>query len=212
MTARAVREGYTDEGVVTLTLKPGGVEANPVPEKGAWSDVSDGAWYADAVDYVMGDGLFDEQGSGTFAPGAPMTRAMLVTALYRLAGEPAVTNFTDFSDITRGSPLSAAAGWAVGAGVSDGVGNGAFAPDNGITREQIATMFYRYTTGLGADTSAKGDLSAFTDSGKISAWATEALIWANGEKLINGMGDGTIAPQGTATRAQVAQILLNYAQ
>ncbi|MDR1246980.1 MAG: S-layer homology domain-containing protein [Clostridiales Family XIII bacterium] len=209
MTARAVKDGYSDAGVVTLKLKSAGVEQNPDTSV-AYTDVTDGAWYADAVAYVMGKGLFDVKRAGTFGTGDPMTRAMLASALYRLEGSPEVTEYADFPDITRGTPLSAAVSWAYSAGVVSGMSDGSFLPDGEITREQIAAMLYRYANYKGADTSVKGDLSAFTDAAGISGYATEAVVWANGAKLINGMGDGTLAPQGKSTRAQVAQVLFNY--
>jgi hypothetical protein len=210
MTARAVKEAWSDAGVVTLQLTPSGAEANP-ETAAAFSDVAEGAWYAAATEYVMEKGLFDATGTGnTFSPNAPMTRGMLATALYRLEGSPAVTVFADFSDVTKGTPLSAAVSWAGGAGIVLGYEDGSFRPETSVTREQIAALFFRHATHKGADTSARGDLGTFSDGGRTSAWAAEALAWAGGAGLINGMGDGTLAPQGTATRAQVAQMLLNY--
>jgi hypothetical protein len=210
MTARAVKEAWSDAGVVTLLLTPSGTEANP-ESAAAFSDVAEGAWYAAATEYVMGKGLFDATGAGkTFSPNAPMTRGMLATALYRLEGSPAVTAFADFSDVTKGTPLSAAVSWAGGAGIVLGYADGSFRPETSVTREQIAALFFRHATHKGADTSARGDLKAFPDGERTAAWAAEALAWASGEGLINGMGDGTLSPQGTATRAQVAQMLLNY--
>jgi hypothetical protein len=134
---------------------------------------------------------------------------MLVTALYRLEGSPSA-GFTDkFSDVTRGTPLSAAVSWAQGAGVVNGYDDGTFRPLGEITRQEIAAMLYRYcqlTT-----TEKPGDLSVFTDAGDVSDWARGAVEWAVGAEIIKGMGDGTVAPRGTATRAQVAQMLYNMA-
>ncbi|MDR1572505.1 MAG: S-layer homology domain-containing protein [Clostridiales Family XIII bacterium] len=209
MTARAVKAGYSDAGVVTLALKPSGVEENP-ETAASYSDVAEGAWYGDAVEYVMENGLFDALSDRLFGVGEPMTRAMLAIALYRLEGSPPVTKYAEFADITRGTPLSAAVSWAYDAGVINGMGDGSFAPQGEITREQIAAMLYRYAVHRGADASARGDLSAFTDAGAVSSWALDAVSWANGAGLINGMGDGTLAPKGTSTRAQVAQVLYNY--
>ncbi|MDR0819212.1 MAG: S-layer homology domain-containing protein, partial [Oscillospiraceae bacterium] len=219
MTARAVKDGYTDAGVVTLTLKSSGTEANPEAPGGAWSDVPD-TWYTAAVEYVMGAGLFDEQGKGLFAPDAPMTREMFITALYRLDGKPAVTSYRNFSDVTKGTPLSAAVSWAFDAGITTGTGDGSasdiqtFSPELSITREQIAAMFYRYAKHKGRDLSAKGDLSVFPDSGDTSSYGVEPLTWANGVKLINGStgydGIDYLLPKGTTTRAQCAQMFKNY--
>jgi hypothetical protein len=209
MTARAVKDGYGDAGVVTLKLKSSGAEQNP-ETGGIYSDVAEGAWYEKAVDYVTDKGLFDPKRANAFGPEDPMTRAMLAVALYRLEGSPQVTSYADFTDITRGTPLSEAVSWAEDAGIVSGMGDGSFAPEGAITREQIAAMLYRCARHKGEDTSARNDLSAFNDADEISAFATEAMVWANGAGLINGLGDGRLAPRGTATRAQVATILLNW--
>ncbi|MDR1589551.1 MAG: S-layer homology domain-containing protein [Oscillospiraceae bacterium] len=211
MTARAVREGYSDAGVVTLTLESSGREENP-ESYSSYSDVPEDEWYATAVAYVMEKGLFDLTGKNAFSPDAPMTRAMLVTALYRLESSPDVTKFIDFSDITRGTPLSAAVSWCGSAGIVNGYEDGTFKPDDDITREQIAAMLYRRARYKNEDVSERGDVSKFSDSGAISGYALDALVWANGRGIINGMGDGAIRPRGTATRAQVAQMLLNYGE
>ena len=215
LTARAVKEGYTDAGVVTLSLTSSGTEKNPETNSATYSDVPESQWYYDAVQYVMDKGLFDLTGKDTFSPGAPMTRAMLATALYRLEGSPSVTTFADFSDVTKGTPLSAAVSWCNAAKIVLGYEDNTFRADQNITREQIATMIFRYATyKLGVRSEELGvggnGLSVFSDNDKISGYAREAMNWAVSSGVINGMGDGTVAPQGTATRAQVAQILYNY--
>ncbi|MDR1328454.1 MAG: S-layer homology domain-containing protein [Oscillospiraceae bacterium] len=208
MTARAVKDGYTDEGVVTLKLKSSGTEQNPVSGN-AFSDVPEGEWYEAAVDYVMDRKLFDTQGATKFAPDDNMTRAMLAVAIYRAEGSPDISNFIDFADITRGTPLSAAVSWCSSAKIVLGDENGAFNPDSPITREMIAVFFYRWSAYKKEDLSAKGDLSIFPDSGEIHSWALKELEWANGAKLVNG-ADGKLNPGGEATRAQAAQLLMNY--
>ena len=167
-------------------------------------------WYFKAIEYVSAKKLIDPKSSTLFDVSAPMTRAALVTALYRLQGSPTVKEHSVFTDVPAGDPLEMAVVWAYQNGIVNGMSDTIFAPGGSITREQIAAMMFRYAGKFGVSTTAKGDLSVFTDSAKISSWAYDALLWANGMKLINGMGDGTVAPQGTATRAQVAQILLNY--
>ncbi|MDR2771267.1 MAG: S-layer homology domain-containing protein [Clostridiales Family XIII bacterium] len=210
MTARAIKEGFSDAGVVTLTLSSSGAEQNPEAPPAAFSDVPENAWFAEAARYVTEKGLFDFTSGNAFSPGAPMTRAMLVTALYRAEASPRVASADDFSDVTRGTPLAAAVSWARDAGVVSGMGDGSFMPDASVTREQIAAMLYRYAGHKSADTGAKGDLAAFTDAEGISGWASEALAWAVGAGVVSGMGDGSVAPQGMATRAQVAQMLRNF--
>ncbi|MDR3277601.1 MAG: S-layer homology domain-containing protein, partial [Oscillospiraceae bacterium] len=170
------------------------------------ADVADGAWYADAANYVVGAGLFDLTGAN-FKPDAPMTRLMLAEALWRLEGSPRAASEKPFTDTDAPSVV-----WALNAEIVNGTGDGKFSPNNSITREQIAAMLYRYAAYKKADLSAAGDLSVFSDAAKISGYAKTNMEWAVGKKLINGMGDGTVNPQGTASRAQVAQILLNYSK
>ncbi|MDR3277906.1 MAG: S-layer homology domain-containing protein, partial [Oscillospiraceae bacterium] len=209
MTAKAVKDGYSDAGVVTLKLKSAGTEQNP-ESAATWTDVKESDWYRDAVNYVMDKGLFDAAGANTFGAADATTRAVLAIALYRLEGSPEVAKFADFTDITKGTPLSAAVSWASAAGVVTGYEDGSFKPNNSITREQIAAMLYRYAAYKKQSAGAEGDLSVFTDADKISDYAQAPMTWAVGKKLINGMGDGTVNPQGAATRAQVAQVLYNY--
>ena len=177
----------------------------PPAQSSGWSDVAADAWYAPAVAYVMEAGLFDLTGADAFSPDAPMTRLMLAEALYRLSGSPSAEGESPFPDCSAPAAI-----WAYEQGVAAGMGDGSFAPGASITREQIAAMLMRYAS-LPGDAAAQGDLSAFPDRAAVSAWAEEAMAWAVGEGLINGTGAGALEPQGTATRAQVAQILLNMA-
>jgi hypothetical protein len=188
---------------VTVSFAPG---LGPAP-----ADVDANDWYYNAACYVTGEGLFDAyDAADAFGGNAPMTRAMLVTALYRAAGAPAVAQTDAFSDVARGTPLAAAVSWARDASVADGMGDGRFGPEATVTREQITAMLFRYARHTGADTGAADDLSAFSDADEIAGWAKEALAWAVSARIVNGMGDGSVAPRGTATRAQAAQMLLDY--
>ena len=153
----------------------------------------------------MEQGLFDLTGADTFSPDAPMTRLMLAEALYRLSGSPAAEGESPFPDCSAPAVI-----WAYERGVVTGMGDGTFAPGASITREQIAAMLMRCAA-LTGDVSARGDLSAFPDRSAVSGWAADATAWAVGRGLINGTGAGTLDPQGTATRSQVAQMLLNLA-
>ena len=196
-------------GLVNSRYEPNRVNITVDIESQAFTQLDDVAtenWYYDAVRFALGAGLFDTATETAFGAVAPTTRQTLAEALYRLAGSPEVTGASPFSDADAPSVI-----WAYESGVVNGMGDGTFAPELSITREQIAAMFHRYAKSTGADLTQKGDLTVFTDSAKIQDWAIESLEWANGAGLINGMGDGTVAPQGTATRSQVAQILLNYA-
>jgi hypothetical protein len=208
LTARAIKEGYTDAGVVTLKLTSSGTEKNP-ESASSFSDVEPGIWYENAVNFVMDKKLFDVDGS-KFKPNDLTTRAELAIALYRLEGSPSVTKFADFSDVTKGTPLSAAVSWANSAGIIAGNGDGTFTPNASITREMIAVMFLNYARYKGTDITANGDLSVFTDSGETANWAKDGLSWAVAHKVFSGNGNGTITPRATSTRAMVAQILYNY--
>jgi hypothetical protein len=213
MTARAVKDGYSDAGVVTLKLKSSGTELNPETPSSAWVDVAEGAWYYDAVSYVTDNKLFDETAKNTFGVSEPMTRAMFATALYRLEGSPGVSQYATFSDVTRGTPLSAAVSWALEAGVTTGTGDGStFSPNDSITREQIAAMLFRYNTfkygAARVDNYEK--FNTFPDSGDVSDYGKTPLAWAVWEEIINGT-DGKLDPQGTATRAQVAAMVMRFA-
>lgn len=194
------------------------VETRPIfansdncPSK-AFSDLDAKAWYHEGVDYALTNSLMNGVGGGKFEPDGQLTRAQLVTVLYRAAGEPdtgkQVNPFTDVADDTW---YTRAVIWAANNGIVNGVGKNVFAPDASITREQIATMLYRYA---GAEAAKEDKLSAFPDAAKTSDWAKEALNWAVASGLINGVADanGTanLEPQATATRAQIATILMRW--
>jgi hypothetical protein len=177
----------------------------------SYTDVSATDWYFEAVSYVTDKGLFDSASATAFAPNAPMTRAMLAVALYRLDG--AVGNAADsgFTDVAANTELAASVAWAVGAGVTNGAGGSTFSPDGEITREQIAAMLFRYATYKHRNTTTSGDLTAFADADSVSDYALDAITWAVGAGIING-SDGRLDPQGTATRAQVATMVMRFAQ
>ena len=141
-----------------------------------------------------------------------MTRGMLVTVLYRYAGSPAAgTN--SFTDVPAGKYYTNAVSWAAANGVVNGVGAGRFQPDGNVTREQMAAILYRFAAKNGMNTSQRADLSGYPDSGAVSGWARQGLQWAVGAGIINGVGSGGSAmlqPQGDATRAQVATILMRF--
>ena len=213
MTARAVKDGHTDAGVVTLTLKPEGVEVGWI---NPFADVDDGKWYYEYVEYVMENGLFDATGADTFSPDAPMTRSMLVTALYRVeSGELRVESDggSQFKDVANDAAYAGAVAWASANGVVMGYEDGTFRPDASITREQITTMLYRYAKIAGkADGTAPSDLAAFADAAKLSSYAVDSMKWAVGAGIINGTTDTTLTPQGTATRAQVAAMVKRFVE
>lgn len=173
-----------------------------------FTDVQSNEWYADAVEYAVQNGLMNGVGNGRFDPEGSMTRAMLVTVLWRFEGEPEAAAHT-FSDVPNGQWYTDAVAWAAANGVVNGVGENRFDPDGKITREQMATILYRYCTGKGIEVDKQGELGSFPDAGKVSSYAKEPMQWCVAEGVING-SDGELLPQGDATRAQVATILMRF--
>lgn len=193
------------EGNVTVSATF--VEKNATP----FTDVKTGDWFYNAVKYVYENDLMAGTSTTTFEPNAKLNRAQAVQILYNLEGQPTVTGTADFTDVSGHWALNAIT-WAAENGVVAGVGDNKFDPNTNVTREQFAQMMYNYAKFKGYDLSAAGDLSSFSDSANVSDWAETALAWANGEGLINGNEDGTLAPNGTAIRGQAASILMNFDQ
>ncbi|MGM9553574.1 MAG: S-layer homology domain-containing protein [Faecousia sp.] len=172
----------------------------------AYSDLDKTEWYHKGVDLMLEMGYMNGVGNGRFDPSGTTTRAMIVTILWRIAGEPVPETENTFSDVAAGQWYTDAITWAAENDVVNGVGDGKFDPDGKITREQMATILFRYAGSLGADTSKRAELSGFSDGGKTADWATDAVQWAVAEGIING-SEGKLLPQDSATRAQVATIL-----
>ena len=180
-----------------------------------FTDVVAGTWYYGAAAYAYNNGLFAGMTPTAFAPNATMTRAMLVSVLWRLAGAPAPKAPNTFVDVPDGAWYTDAVTWAAENGVVSGIGGSRFDPSGYVTREQTAEILYNYAHSKGYDVSARADLTAFPDAGSVSGWAEEALSWANAAGLINGTvrdGQTILDPQGSASRAQVAMILMNYVE
>ena len=174
-----------------------------------FTDVSTSDWFYDDVAFVYENGLFSGTDSRSFSPNASMTRAMLVTVLYRLEGEPTVTGRSSFTDVRSGTYYEKAVIWAAANGIVTGTDSTSFSPDAKVTREQLAAILYRYAQYRKLDTDASAKLNSFTDADSVSAYASEALGWAVSEGLING-ASGKLMPKGDATRAQVAAILHRF--
>lgn len=180
-----------------------------------FTDVVAGTWYYGAAAYAYNNSLFAGMTPTTFAPNATMTRAMLVSVLWRLAGAPAPKAPNTFVDVPDGAWYTDAVTWAAENGVVSGIGGSRFDPSGFVTREQTAEILYNYAHSKGYDVSARADLTAFPDAGSVSGWAEKALSWANAAGLINGTvrdGQTILDPQGSASRAQVAMILMNYVE
>ena len=202
--------------VMVLSLLPAAfAEGNHHP----FQDVPDGKWYSEAVQYVYENGLMNGTSSTTFDPSGKLTRAMLVTVLYRAAGQPAVEFTPKFSDVPAGRYYSVPVVWAVENGVTNGVSETKFNPNGAVTREQLAKFLYSYAKLMSFEAAARADLSVFPDAAEAHSWAVEPLQWAVAEGIINGVltGSGETArtllqPRATATRAQVAVMLMRFFQ
>ena len=171
-------------------------------------DVSAGAWYASSIQEAVSRGLMNGVGNGCFEPEGSMTRAMLVTVLWRYEGEPQ-TGANCFRDVPDGAWYTDAVAWAAAEGIVGGVGNGCFEPGGAVTREQIAAILFRCAQKNGHDSGARAGLSGFPDAWSVDGYAQEAVGWAVAEGVMNG-SDGLLLPQGNATRAQVATLLIRY--
>jgi hypothetical protein len=177
-----------------------------------FTDVSADAWYESAVRYVYEKGLMTGTTTTTFSPTRTTTRAMIVTILYRLEGSPTVSGSSAFSDVSADQYYSNAVAWASANGIVTGYSDGRFDPGSLLTRQQLATILYRYASYKGYDVTADTDLSAYTDADSVSDYARAAMAWANGNGLINGTTTTTLTPAGSATRAQVAAILMRFCE
>lgn len=195
-------------------IKPAVDNTKPASDskpKPPFTDVSTSDWFYSDVMFVYENGLFSGTDSRSFSPNASMTRAMLVTVLYRLEGEPVGTGSSSFSDVRSGSYYEKAVAWAAANGIVTGTGSTSFSPDAKVTREQLAAILYRYAQYKKLDTDAGAKLDSFSDAGNVSGYASEALSWTVSEGLING-ASGRLMPKGDATRAQVAAILHRFVE
>ena len=177
-----------------------------------FNDVANDAWYYDAVAYMVENGLMDGTSANYFQPDLKTSRAMIVTILWRMEGEPVVNNVMQFIDVAEGKWYSEAVRWAVANGIVKGYDAANFAPDDNITREQMVAILYRYAQFKGRDVSVgeNTNILSYNDALEISEYAIPAMQWACGEAIITGMGNGSLAPKDTATRAQVAAILCRF--
>lgn len=177
-----------------------------------FTDVSASHWAYDDITYVYENDLMNGTDGSLFSPESTTTRAQVVTVLYRLAGQPAADWENPFWDVPASAWFHDAVTWAWENDITGGVSSTHFGAGNAVTREQLATFLYRYAQDQGYDTSARADLSGYSDAGLVSSYATEALSWANATGLITGTTATTLSPQGSATRAQVATILSRFCQ
>ena len=214
----AVKVTENADGTYTFTMPNGQVTVTatfveteaPVDEP--FVDVAEGDWFYDAVVYAYQNELMDGVGGNRFAPNSETTRAQLVTILYRLEGEPAVSGDLPFTDVESGTWYTDAILWAAQNNIVNGVSDTEFAPGDDLTRQQLVTILYRYAEAKGYDVSASADLSGYPDAGQVQTYAQPAMAWAVAENIIRGMEDGTLKPAGNASRAQIATILMRFCE
>ena len=207
------------DGKYTFTMPAGRVTveasfAEIAPEPLPFGDVDDGDWFADAVRFVYENGMMNGVSETDFAPHATTSRSMIVTILYRLEGEPVVDYAMDFTDVAGDAYYAEAVRWAASEGIVGGYGGGLFGSDDAVTREQLAVILYRYAVYKGYDVSIGEDTNilSYADFADLSEYAIPAMQWACGAGIVNGTSESTLAPQGEATRAQVAAMLMRFCE
>lgn len=197
---------------VIVPVIPGAINSptTSTSENLPFTDVSTRDWFYDDVKFVSEKGIMNGTSRNTFGPNLAITRGMIVTILYRMEGEPAITKDCPFTDVKSGSYYEKGVSWASENDIVSGYGNGMFGPNDEITREQLAAILFRYAQHKKFDVSAKTDLTGYADYNKVSAWASNALNWANANGLVNGAGRNSLNPKGYATRCQSAAILHRF--
>jgi hypothetical protein len=175
-------------------------------------DVDEDDWWFDSIYYVCARGLFQGTSRSTFAPQGTMTRAMLVTVLHRLEGAPEASAISPLTDVQAGQWYTAAVNWAGANGIVEGYPDGRFGVGDDVTRQQMAVILYRYANYKGYSVSAASNLGGYSDAAEIDAWACDAMTWANAKGIIAGTTPTTLAPRGNASRAQVAAVLMRFAE
>ncbi len=220
ITADGTTIQLTDEGdnVYSFTMPGGDVTittsfklsegSEPAFAAPAFRDVASTDWFANAVAFVAERGMMAGN-NGLFSPNDNLTRSMMAQILYNVEGGAGFGTRT-FPDVTSSDWFAGAVSWAASQGLMDGYGNGNFGPNDSITREQLASILYRYAGVKGYSTGASAELGSFVDGASTSSWAAESVRWAVGSGLLTGKSGSRLDPTGTATRAEVAQILMNF--
>ncbi len=167
-------------------------------------------WYHDGVHYCLDESIMHGYGNGSFGPGDTTTRAMMAQIFYNMEGRPAAQTENSYSDVNSGAWYAGAVRWATQEGVMEGYGHGIFGPEDPVTREQVITIVYRYARYKGVSVSQSSDLAGYTDVDQVSAWAMDAVKWSVGAEAVLGRTDTTLNPKDTATRAEIATIIMRY--
>lgn len=203
-------EGKTTEDTDKEEDKDEETTETPETTELNFTDVKESDWFFKGVEYVVDKGIMSGVSENEFAPSGKLTRAMLVQMLYNMESRPACDAENAFIDVPVGQWYTDAVIWANDAKIVSGMGDGLFAPNMEITREQMVVMLYNYAKYKGYDVTASADLSKFADNASVSTWAQPAMQWAVAEGYISGMGDNQLAPQGTATRAEIASVIMRF--
>lgn len=193
-----------------VTVEAAFAEAEHVCPAGDFADVSQSAWYHAAVDYVLEQGIMSGVSADRFGPEDTLTRAMAAQMLWALEGKPVVNYLMQYGDVAQGAWYAEAVRWASAQGVMSGYSGETFGPEDNITREQLALILFNYADQAGYDVDGRADLSGYADEAAVSGWAVTALEWAVDAGLISGREGSALAPAATATRAEVAQIFMNF--
>ena len=193
-----------------VTVEAAFAEAEHVCPAGDFADVSQSAWYHAAVDYVLEQGIMSGVSADRFGPEDTLTRAMAAQMLWALEGKPVVNYLMQYGDVAQGAWYAEAVRWASAQGVMSGYSGETFGPEDNITREQLALILFNYADQAGYDVDGRADLSGCADEAAVSGWAVTALEWAVDAGLISGREGSALAPAATATRAEVAQIFMNF--
>jgi len=195
-----------------VTVEPTFVKVDQQPvQTASFNDVPARAWYTEAVNYAASNNIMSGTGDGNFSPDVTTSRSMIVQMLYAMEGKP-LAKGAAFADVPSNAWYADAVTWASSNGIVSGIGDNMFAPDAPITREQLALILYGYSKDKGYDVSGAASLSRYIDADSVSSWAKDAMSWAVGSGLISGMTETTLGPGGSATRAQVAVILMNFCE
>ena len=210
-TTEVIRKSVAGEDTVTIPLD-GSATVEIMDNRKTFVDVPADSWYAGAVAFVSSHELFHGTSNTTFTPNGGMTRAMLAQVLYNLESNPDTEVEASFTDVAADAWCADAVAWAQTFGVIKGVTATSFAPNTQITRQQIAVMLYRYAKALGYDLTGGASITGYADAAQVGGYAVEAMEWATGNGLIQGLSNGTLNPKGTATRAQVATILMRFCE
>ena len=207
------------DGKYTFTMPRANVTVEAVfaasgeqPSGLPFTDVDADDWFYDAVAYVYENGMMEGTSDTTFVPDMALSRAMVAQVLYNLEEQPEAAASAGFPDVAADAWYADAVNWAAESGVVTGYDTGAFGPEDAVTREQLAVMLYRYAQYKGYDVTASADLSAYSDAASVSAYAETAMSWAVGEELFQGVGASLLSPSTSASRAEVATILMRFTQ